>query len=782
MSVIPVSPDLVEVTTLLLQPSQSFSSSSSGLTGIIRLSSKPSNSILSLDAVSSGSAYTETIGVTSDSDILYSASQAYLAGNTDISTLLSSYLTDVSSSNVDRTQFLTTSPTRFTSSNFVLGPITSSTVETVPYDRNEWSNLQRRVIQSSLIPNQRVENSLSFYGYVNYHSLNFISSSHFSTSSALIYPNFPNGSGVRDYTPDGAFTLDFFIKPKAPIDDVTGSYHPGTIFHLSSSICVSLISGSELGQDNKPESYRILLQLSQSADKRPVDVNINALPLSPPDDLIFTTDDVLERDKWHRVTIRWGTSSRSNGTGSIRVDGQSYAFNANHLSISTAISGNALVVGNYYNSGDRIAKFFNNVASVFYGTEADPVVGVTDPSNFEFNHPLNAEIHHLSFFKRYVTDSELVSINNLYKSSSSEDGPSFFLAPFFTSSVEAYHTYVTPSNRQIKATDSPISYQMSAGYNSYYLNYQNFIIDFAKKKQPRANDASEGLSISTSFDSRYDSIDNLLMLQAVNRRRNFSILPCDDGNFEPDFSILENDQNRFQIVSGITSSMFLSNESLVPEGSYFSVTKFGNFAYNGSDRNYLPLYQDRNFNSNTKFIDNSSNLITVFSIPAAYFLNRIVPGSFTLTDTNVSGSGGLSFTLKDDGRGNLYRADGRSTHAKWNRVGAIFYPYGIVAILSPHLPYFGKNSYEMTFRGEVRKTVANFSIPASAGTANTSYNPTYKRFPPTNLRSEQADDFVYITGINLHDENLNVVMRAKLAQAVQKREGDEIVFRLRYDF
>jgi hypothetical protein len=181
-------------------------------------------------------------------------------------------------------------------------------------------------------------------------------------------------------------------------------------------------------------------------------------------------------------------------------------------------------------------------------------------------------------------------------------------------------------------------------------------------------------------------------------------------------------------------------------------------------------------------VDNSSNLVTVFSIPAAYFLNRIVPGSFTITDTNVSGSGGLSFTLKDDGRGNLYRADARSTHAKWNRVGAIFYPYGIVSILTPHLPYFGKNSFEMNFRGEVRKTVANFSIPASAGTANTSYNPTYKQFPPTNLRSEQAEDFVYITGINLHDENLNVVMRAKLAQAVQKREGDEIVFRLRYDF
>jgi hypothetical protein len=105
-----------------------------------------------------------------------------------------------------------------------------------------------------------------------------------------------------------------------------------------------------------------------------------------------------------------------------------------------------------------------------------------------------------------------------------------------------------------------------------------------------------------------------------------------------------------------------------------------------------------------------------------------------------------------------------------------------VAILTPHLPYFGKNSFEMNFKGEVKRSVANFTVPASPGIANSSFNETYKAFPPTNLRSEQAEDFTYITGINLHDKNLNVVMRAKLAQPVQKREGDELVFRLRYDF
>ena len=42
--------------------------------------------------------------------------------------------------------------------------------------------------------------------------------------------------------------------------------------------------------------------------------------------------------------------------------------------------------------------------------------------------------------------------------------------------------------------------------------------------------------------------------------------------------------------------------------------------------------------------------------------------------------------------------------------------------------------------------------------------------------------FTYIDGINLHDDNLNVIMRAKLAQPVKKRNSDEILFKIKEDF
>jgi len=781
MSVVPITPDLIEVTTLLLQPSQSFSSSSSGLSGVIRLFSKPSPAILSLDEIKSGSVFSETSAITDDNDLLYSASQAYAAGETNINSFIEAYLAQVSASNVKSSQFLVTNPYRFTCPNSIkLYNSGSADDADVNFDGSEWVHLQRSVLRRRLIPEQRIENPLSFYSYVNYNCLNFVSSSTFGTASAIIYPNFDIG-GTKRYTPDGPFTVDFFIKPKAPITE-TGMYKAGTIFHVSSSICISLVSGSALAQDQKPETFKILLQLSQSADAAPSTIDTTSLPLSSPNDLIFASDEVLLRDTWHRVTIRWGSTARSYGSGSIKVDDKIFSFCVNKPTIATKLSSDALFIGNYYNSGDLNVKFFNYPDSIIHGTDADPAGSTTDPVGFKFDHPLHAELHHISMFKRYLDDFELSSINDLYPLTASAGGPDFFVAPFFTSSIIAdYRTYQTPTTLSTISTDSPVSYHLGAGYNATFLHLQNFIIDFANKKQPRPYGLTEGTAISTPFDSRTDSIDDLLMAQSVNRKRNFSIIPCDDGKFEPNFEILLSDSTRFHEVPGRIDPMLIDLEQFVPLNAYIPGYGFEDFEYDGTDGVFLPLFQNLNYLARVSDVNRSSNLITIFTIPSAYYQTRIIPETFILTDSNVSGSGGLSFKIRDDGRGNLYRADANSSHAKWNRIGAIFYGHGIAALISPHIPYFGKTGYEMTFRGETRKSILNISIPASPGFLNSSFNETYQDFPPTNYIAEQADKFTYITGINLHDSNFNVVMRARLAQATQKREGDEIVFRLRYD-
>lgn len=787
MSVIEITPDLVEINTLLLQPSQSFSSSSLGEIGCIRFYQRPTNTIKQIpdQTYSNQNTYTETVGVTKDDDQLYDASQSYAAGNTNTNQQMQTYMTNVNQTPTDPKNDVKACPRRIQQPSQFAAPEMDEQNNIVSFltDPYDWQNMHRRIIKNCLIPNNLVENPRSFYGYTNYNSINFISSSNFPTASAIIFPNFPDSSGVRDYTPDKEFTVDFFIKPKAPIDEIR-NFRAGTILHISSSICISLISGSSQGADGKPDKFRIMLQLSQSADTKPSDIDPNSFPLTFPKNFIFASPDSLSRDTWHRVTIRWGTNQRSIGSGSIQVDQMSTRFNVNLPSISTGLQSDALFVGNYYEGSDRNAKFFNNTAAAQFGTIEDPVGGTTDPVGAILRHPLNAEIHHLSIFKRYLSSDDLSDINSLYKLSSIDGGPSFFLPPFFSSSIPA--SVVAPLTPRITNeifTDSPISYRMSLGYNALFSNTQNFLIDFAKNKQSRAYLMSEFNPVVTPFDARDGTIDDIIMLQPPVRRRNFTIFPCDDGNFSPDFSILDSDSTRFHNLGVSTSSMMISMNQLAPTGSYLPLTRFGTIAYDGTDIDYLPLLQDMNFGTvKLDQADLSSNRVVIFSIPSIFYLRRIVPETFVLTDLNLSGSGGISMTLKDDGRGNLYRADCASKQAAWNTVGSIFYSHGAVIIVSPHVPFFGKTGFEMSFRGEVRKTVANFLIPAKPDAVNYSYNPAYNAFPPTNLRSEQADDFTYITGINLHDENLNVVMRAKLAQSIQKRDGDEIVFRLRYDF
>jgi hypothetical protein len=181
--------------------------------------------------------------------------------------------------------------------------------------------------------------------------------------------------------------------------------------------------------------------------------------------------------------------------------------------------------------------------------------------------------------------------------------------------------------------------------------------------------------------------------------------------------------------------------------------------------------------------DPSSNEVVFFDISNMFYGDRIKPDTFILEDLDVSGSDGrMTFKLRDNGRGNLYRADALSDHAKWSSVGNILYEEGIAVIKTPHMPHFGKDSFRVTFEGDRSVYVLEVVIPAGHSQFNSSSNPSYQDLAPSDYPSELADKFTYLTGITLHDNNLNVIGRANLAQPVIKRDEDRLVFRLRMDF
>jgi hypothetical protein len=186
--------------------------------------------------------------------------------------------------------------------------------------------------------------------------------------------------------------------------------------------------------------------------------------------------------------------------------------------------------------------------------------------------------------------------------------------------------------------------------------------------------------------------------------------------------------------------------------------------------------------SNGRFADTSSNLSTIYQISNLYYGNQIFPESFTISSTSLTGSDGkIDITLKDNGFGGLYRADAVTPPPTWATVGNLFYDEGLAIIKSPHLYYFGKDNFSVSFNGS--QNIHTYTIDAicPAGEINSSSNPSYLSFPPTNEQNETADNFVYITGINIHDDNFNVIMRANLAQPVLKRPDEEFLFRIKYD-
>ena len=95
---------------------------------------------------------------------------------------------------------------------------------------------------------------------------------------------------------------------------------------------------------------------------------------------------------------------------------------------------------------------------------------------------------------------------------------------------------------------------------------------------------------------------------------------------------------------------------------------------------------------------------------------------------------------------------------------------------------FGEEHFEISFKGEQNIHMLEAQIPAAKTLFNSSSNPNFAAYKPTNNANEEATQFVYFSGMNFHDENLNVVAKARFAQPIVKRSEDEFLIRVKFDF
>lgn len=681
--------------------------------------------------------------------------------------------------------------------------------------------MKKRVIQNALFPYYKHKYPTCDWAFTNYNSVNFLTGSDLPTDSVLIYPagtgTFAN-ENQNIYAPSTGFTFDFYVNPRYTQFKDGADFKAGTILHMSSCYAISLHTGSSIGNDGLKNGFRLLLQLSQSAEIPPSQFRFDGANVTTDSSinsgLVFASqDNSLKLNNWHHVAFRWGGLAFQGGTGSIVIDGgidklfeipSSSVMQSSITTLGGPGDPDALFVGNFYegtNTGiDQIAGFFNSNAANNEGVKLFNPNLTQDPTNFSFTHPLNAEIHDVKIYNEYR--SLKATKSNATTGSALESTLKFYLPPFFVKETKPREVLQTPFMTARGTTNDSFNVALSFGLGALSINLENYTRDFATGQYPRLLNLSSS-AISTSFQEENRDGNHILYTNSSHAKRNLTILPNDNGKFYPNFALVASGASQSKPISGSAEDKFVDfygvrNETLVSlkdmigfqyrpaftqtgkieTGSTFAEMLVGdpeNVDPGVSPGNILTVLQ--------RTRDNSSNEIAIFDISNMFYGDRIKPGTFKITDTSVTGSDGrMSITVQDDGRGSLYRADANTPHAKWSNIGNVLYEEGIVVIKTPHLPFFGKDAFTAKFEGDRTVYVLEINIPAERSTADISTNPAFKKLKPTDYDSEISEQFSYLTGVQLHDDNLNVIMRLNFAQPVVKRVEDRLVVRARLDF
>lgn len=780
MAIEKLTPDDFEFFTLVTNPERTFTSSSTGVTGVVNVF--PRRSTIEKE-VQPLSLFSESFYRDNNLDDIRRL--AVNSTSSNINAQINGYLNAVNNQQASVRKQQTQEVIRFK-----------------PSFRFSSNTLKKNIVLKTLMPYYRSVYPRAQFNYSNYHCLNFFTSSQVPTDSAILYPNSASITSFVSqsaYEISGAFSFDFWVKPKYTQDIATNEYKAGAILHLTNSYALSLHTGSHRDINGFPSGYRLALALSSSANTPPSQLN----PTVSDPYVFWTADNAIDRNSWSHITFRWGGTNYNFGSGSVVVNGgiSSRFTLTESLLVGRRDPGagdpSVLVVGNYYegeNEGvDALDRFFAADTAEREGLlELNGVSSVFAPTTSSFTHPLNAEIHDIKLYNKYLTLNEIGEI--------SASGPQnlnnlkFYLPPFFTyeSPFRKFvgnfgGILVTPFFERNGSTNTPFAARMAFGAGGHYINLENYVRDFATGLFPRLWNLTG--SAHEPASSTVLSANDFLYGTGSIRRRLYTILPCDNGKFLPNFNLLNKlSGSRFKDELGATELGIINLNNLITgnltsDGIVTSGTLLDDLLGPQPDQN-IGAEPANSLAVLHRTKDRSSNQIVFFDVSNLYYGNRIKPGTLTLSNTALSYSGGkIGMTIKDDGQGNLYRADVTGSHATWSSIGNVFYDEGVALIKHPQLFFFGENSYQVNFKGEQGIHVTTINAFARAMHETTSSNPSFRPFTPSEDLANITDDkAVWINEVLIHDDNLNVIARSRLAQPILKRSSDKFLFKIKLDY
>ena len=741
MSIQKITPDDIETFTLETNPSRTYVSSSvSGITGSVFLFARRS---LFEKEIYPLSAFSSSLFVDQNVDE-YRQDVLRITGSTNVTNGVTTYLNAV---NAQQASVRKQQQLYIYRSN--------------PPFRLNSNSLRKKVVVDHLMPFYRTSYPRAQFTIANYNCLNFFTASNVPSGSVLLYPNPIKDSTVSQLTQygfSGSFSFDFWIKPKYHAETAGAVYRPGAIFHLTGGYAVCLHSGSSRDINGNIDGFRLSLQLTSAANTVPDQIS------SGMSNVFFSDDNCLPRDSWSHVTIRWGGSGYNQGTGSFVVNSLvrgNFVVSSN-LSVGDQAIGDpsVLCVGNFYEGQNNLT----NAMSYFFTNDTAQREGLYElqggagfgPTTSRFNYPLKAEVHDLKLYKKYLTSTDITRLET--------DGPElspdllFYLPPFFTKDSPTRSFYngsggipVTPFFGIDGATETPFAKEMAFGCGGHYINLENYVRDFATGRYARLWELT-GSSINTASEVAL-SANTILYSTGSNIKRLYTVLPCDNGDFTPNFDLLRtlstssfvSDLGNYEpgviTLRNMITGTFATDVMVQETGSIVTELVGGNSPENLGTipGDSLAIYH--------RTRDGSSNQVVLFDISNMFYGNQIKPGSLMLREQFISGSNNkFGFTLRDDGQGNLYRADATGNHATWASVGNVFYSEGLVLIKSPQLYFFGEREYELEFKGTQNIHVTTINAFARPMQLISSSNPSFMSGAiDPDLANESDTNYVYLT-------------------------------------
>ena len=103
------------------------------------------------------------------------------------------------------------------------------------------------------------------------------------------------------------------------------------------------------------------------------------------------------------------------------------------------------------------------------GSNSDPAT-----ADKSLSHPLNAEIHDVKLYNRYLFDSELQEVRN--SGPVSKEDPSgliFYVPPFYQMETRKRDILVTPFQKIVGTTGDPFNVSFSFGVGGKLINLEN---------------------------------------------------------------------------------------------------------------------------------------------------------------------------------------------------------------------------------------------------------------------------------------------------------------------